>query len=322
MGRSQVVNEHGSEEDRAVVRQYLESMELESVLLVPMGAGQTCLGSLVFSRAVGAPPWSTPERRVAQDVGRDLGRLIADSNALHREQRLVRELRALDTLKRELLATVSHELKTPVASILSNAELIATTDDEDDVRRGVAAMERGARRMSGLVDELLLLARLDQADGALEGTLMDLGPLVEEVVELHRPTAEVAGVGLEVVQEQATTVGDAGELTALVGNLVSNAVKYSEPGDTVRVGVAVRAGEVEFTVADHGIGIRAQDRARLFEEFRRGTDPEALSRPGTGLGLAIVDRIVRRHGGRIEVESSPGAGSTFRVLLPTASDVG
>jgi len=151
---------------------------------------------------------------------------------------------------------------------------------------------------------------------------LDLGPLVEEVVQLHRPTAEVRGVALEVVREQATTVGDAGELTALVGHLITNAVKYSEPGDTVQVRVVARGGEVEFTVADQGIGIRVQDRGRLFEEFRRGTDPEALSRPGTGLGLAIVDRIVRRHGGRIELESSPGAGSTFRILLPVAEDVG
>jgi signal transduction histidine kinase len=319
LGRSQVVNEHGSEEDRAIVRQYLESMDLESVLLVPMGAGQTCLGSLVFSRAVGAPPWSVPERRVAQDVGRDLGRLIADTYALQREQRLVQELRELDTLKRDLLATVSHELQTPVASILSNAELIGSTDDEDDVRHAVAAMERGARRMSSLVNELLLLARLDQADRTLEGAVLDLAPIVEEVVALHRPTAEARGVDLEVAGERATTVGDAGELTALVGNLVSNAVKYSGSGDTVHVGVAAQDGEVAFTVTDHGIGIHAQDRTRLFEEFRRGTDPEALSRPGTGLGLAIVDRIVRRHGGRVEVESSPGAGSTFRVFLPVAA---
>lgn len=319
VGRSQTVGEHGSEEDRAVVRQYLETMGLESVLLVPMGSGQTCLGSLVFSRAVGAPPWSRPERRVAQDIGRDLGRLIADSEALHREQRLVRELRELDTLKRDLLATVSHELKTPIASILSNAELIGSTDDEDDVRRGVAAMERGARRMSSLVDELLLLARLDQADRPQEGAPLDLGPLVEEVVELHRPTAELRGVELAVTSEPAMTPGDAGELTALVGNLVSNAVKYSEQGDAVHVAVVVRDGEVELTVADQGIGIQARDRARLFEEFRRGSDPEALSRPGTGLGLAIVDRIVRRHGGRVEIESTPGAGSTFRVLLPTAA---
>jgi signal transduction histidine kinase len=319
VGRTQLLNADGSEQDRATVRAFLEKQDLESVLLVPMGAGHTCLGSLVFFRATGAPRWSSLERRVAQDIGRDLGRMIADSNALHREQRLVRELRELDTVKRELLAAVSHQLKTPLASILSNAELIAASDDEDDLRRGAAAMERGARRISGLVDELLLLARLDRPGPPGEGTPVELAPLVGEILDLHRTSADLQGVELESSCEAATTMGDAAELAALASNLIGNAIKYSEPGDVVRVGVAPHGDEVALTVVDQGIGISARDRTRLFEEFRRGTDPEALSRPGAGLGLAIVDRIVRRHRGRIEVESTPGVGSTFRVYLPAAA---
>jgi signal transduction histidine kinase len=318
LGRSQVIDGPRNDVERAQVLAYLEQAGLESVLLVPMGVGPTCLGSLAFSRAAGARPWSWEERRVAQDVGRDLGRLIADSEALHREQRLVRELRELDTYKRELVAAISHELRTPIASILTNAELIGSTDDEDDVRRGVAAMERGARRMSGLVSELLLLARLDEPGRELAATPIDLGPVVREVVDLQRSVATLRGIEIDSRCESARTVGDALELATVAGNLISNAVKYSQPGDVVRVSVRSSDDEVELAVVDQGIGITEQDRSRLFGEFQRGTDPEALAQPGTGLGLAIVDRIVRRHGGRVEVTSSPGSGSAFRVLLPGA----
>lgn len=316
IGRSQSVDGPRGTEERALARAFLDRAELESVLLVPMGVGQTCLGSLAFSRGAGAPPWSTEERRVAQDVGRDLGRLIADSQALHRQQRLVRELRELDTYKRELMAAISHELRTPIASILSNAELIGSSDDEDDVRQGVAAMERGARRMSDLVSELLLLARLDEPGRELAAAPIDLGPVVREVVDLQRPVAARRGVEIDSRCESAKTVGDALELATVVGNLVSNAVKFSRPGGVVQVSVTGSGDEVELAVVDEGIGISEQDRSRLFGEFQRGTDPEALAQPGTGLGLAIVDRIVRRHGGRIDVASSPGSGSAFRVLLP------
>ena len=309
--RSPSHGRNGTPEDHAHVRAYLDREGLDSVLLVPMGAGQTCLGSLAFSRSAGAPPWSPEERRVAQDVGRDLGRLIA-------EQQLVRELRELDTFKRELMATISHELKTPITSILSNAELIGMTDDEEDLRRGVAAVERGARRMSGLVHELLLLARLDEPGRDPASAQVDVAAIVREVVDLQRPVAELRSIVIDVDCEPAATIGDAVELSAVAGNLVSNAVKYSRPSGAVRVSVARSGTEVELVVADEGIGISEQDRARLFGDFQRGTDPQALAQPGTGLGLAIVDRIVRRHRGRIEVESSVGTGTTFRVFLPAA----
>ncbi|GAA1946545.1 hypothetical protein GCM10009798_01920 [Nocardioides panacihumi] len=311
IGRSPSQGRNGTPDDHAHVRAYLDRESLESVLLVPMGAGQTCLGSLAFSRAAGGPAWSPEERRVAQDVGRDLGRLIA-------EQQLVRELRELDTFKRGLMATISHELKTPITSILSNAELIGMTDDEDDLRRGVAAVERGARRMSGLVHELLLLARLDEPGREPASAHVDMAAIVREVVDLQRPVAELRSIVIDVSCEPATTIGDAVELSAVAGNLVSNAVKYSRPRGAVSVSVVRSGTEVELVVADEGIGISDHDRARLFGDFQRGTDPQALAQPGTGLGLAIVDRIVRRHRGRIEVESYVGTGTTFRVLLPGA----
>ena len=318
VGRSQVVDEHGSAEDRLPVRRYLDRAGLESVLFVPMGAGQTCLGSLVFSRAVGAPAWSSEECRVAQDIGRDLGRLIADSDALRREQRLVRELRELDTHKRDLMAAISHELKTPIASILSNAELIGSTDDEDDVRRGAAAMERGARRMADLVDELLLLARLDEPGRLLPAARIDVTPYVVSGVQLAvesagRPSSEVTTV---LADGPVVVSADPHGIEQVVVNLVGNALKYTPPGRTVRVSLGRSGEHVELTVADVGIGISPDDPRLIFTEFFRSSDPAARRQPGTGLGLAIVERIVAQHGGRVEVESAMGRGSTFRVALP------
>jgi signal transduction histidine kinase len=116
-------------------------------------------------------------------------------------------------------------------------------------------------------------------------------------------------------------LGNAVELDRVVVNLVNNAVKYTQSGGTITITLreADESGMVELIVADDGIGIAADDLPRLFREFFRSGNAVALGRPGTGLGLAIVDRIVRRHGGRVEVESEIGAGSTFRVLLPTGA---
>ena len=114
----------------------------------------------------------------------------------------------------------------------------------------------------------------------------------------------------------AVVGGDPEELRRLVANLVSNAVKYSLDGGTVEVGLERRADEVVLTVADHGLGISEEDQERLFIEFFRSTNPEALRRPGTGLGLAIVARIVARHEGRIDVDSALGRGTTVTVTLP------
>lgn len=322
VGRTQVIDEHGNPADHHLVRGYLERAGLESVLFVPMGAGQTCLGSLVFSRAAGAPAWSSEERRVAQDIGRDLGRLIADNDALRREQELVRELRELDTYKRDLMAAISHELKTPIASILSNAELIGgmigSTDDEDDVRRGAAAMARGARRMSDLVNELLLLARLDEPGRVPATSRIDLVPYVVSGVQQAVESAgrPASAVTTDVPDAPVVVPADPRGVEQITVNLVGNALKYTPTGRTVSVTLRPAEDRVELTVTDEGIGISADDQRLIFTEFFRSADPEARRQPGTGLGLAIVERIVARHGGRVEVASALGRGSTFTVTLP------
>ncbi|WP_310528631.1 ATP-binding protein, partial [Nocardioides sp.] len=128
------------------------------------------------------------------------------------------------------------------------------------------------------------------------------------------------GVTLQIATREGSSsvAGEHEELRRVIANVVSNAVKYSRSGGTVTVSLEDHGAEVAFVCADDGLGISHEDQSQLFTEFYRSTNPEALRRPGTGLGLAIVSRIVTRHGGRTEVESSLGTGTTFRVVLPRA----
>ncbi len=145
--------------------------------------------------------------------------------------------------------------------------------------------------------------------------------LIETALDLARLTARQHGIEICVTAPDRPLLvrGDPHDLDVLFGNLLSNAVKYSDAGGTIRVVVTTEGdGDLVVAVSDDGIGISEEDRERLFREFFRSTNPEALTRPGTGLGLAISARIVARHGGRIGVESELGRGSTFRVVLPQA----
>jgi signal transduction histidine kinase len=175
--------------------------------------------------------------------------------------------------------------------------------------------------MVRLVEDLMLLTRVADPGNELATAPVDLVPIVREVSELTEVAARERDLTLRVRTPAFTPVmalGNAVDLDRVVVNLVNNAVKYTQSGGTITITLreADDAGMVELTVADDGIGIAADELPQLVTEFFRSSRAVALGRPGTGLGLAIVDRIVRRHCGRIEVESEVGAGSTFRVLLP------
>jgi len=312
------------EADLAAIHDFLDLIHVASILFVPIGAGTECLGCLVLSRASSGMQWTAVETEAARDIGMDLGRALLNARAFEAEQRAVHELQALDTYKSQLVATLSHELKTPLASILGNLELLEDVDPASpDAQRGIAAMGRGAARLVRVVDDLMLLAKVGDPGNQLITRPVDLGALVEEVVELTATTARQrhVTVSLDLRDEPVIAIGDAAELDRVVSNLLTNALKYTPEGGRVRVRVDVEAGpdgdEAVFTCTDSGIGISEADQGKLFREFFRSSDPAAQGQPGTGLGLAIVDRIVRRHQGRIEVSSEVGRGSTFRVAVPT-----
>lgn len=312
-----------ADEAAAVMRFLTAETTAESLLVAPLGAGAEYLGWFGLSRRPGEAEWSEGEAAAALDIGRDLGSAIVTARNFEHEHRLVEELKTLADYKSRLVATVSHELRTPLTSIVGYLEILDGDDGLSDLsRKAVAAIQRGSARLSRVVEDLLVLHRM--ADGRM-GTLgvVDLAPIVAATVDLNLGPASRRGISVDVQVPTggAPVLGTAHDLEHVVANLVGNAVKYARDNGHVRVALDVADGEVVLCCTDDGIGIAPADHDQVFEEFYRSPDPEAASRSGTGLGLAIVRRVVDQLGGRIELESALGAGSTFRVHLPTATAV-
>ena len=312
-----------SSEEGEQILEFLDGIGIDSLLFAPLGAGRECLGNLVLTRTDEDPDWSSVEIDAVLDIGRDLGRAILNARTFEREHQLVEELQALDTYKSQLIATVSHELKNPLTAIMGHLEMLeASPDLTGATRSSLAAMERGTQRMVRVVEDLLLLSKVGDPANPVIPAPVDLCRIVDDVVDLTSVAAARKEITLhvDVPREPVLTVGDQEELDRVATNLVSNAVKYTPDGGHVTVTLATCGDEILLACSDDGLGISAADQEQLFTEFFRSSNPEAHAQPGTGLGLAIVHRIVQRHGGRIEVESELGAGSTFRVLLPAAPD--
>jgi signal transduction histidine kinase len=307
------------DDDWQVANAEIAALGMGAVMLVPFGAGRESLGHFVLGRKDPASRWSDDEQRGALDIGRDIGQAVVNARNLSREQRMIGELRRLATYKSQLLKTVSHELKNPLGAVVGYAEMLESDPSVDgDARRSVVALDRAARRMSRLVDDLLLLAQVEDPDSARATDSMDAVPVVLDAVELVRVAATRRRLTLELTAPDGVVevCCEPADLDRVLTNLVSNAVKYTPQGRTIRMTLLEHADEVEIAVTDEGIGISEADQDRLFTEFFRSTNPQAVAQPGTGLGLTICRRIVERHGGRITVESELGAGSTFRVFLP------
>jgi two-component system phosphate regulon sensor histidine kinase PhoR len=230
----------------------------------------------------------------------------------------VTESRHLDAVRRDFVANVSHELKTPLATLAGHAEELATPGlSPAETARSAEVIGRHVARMAALVEDLLALARLEAKGFAPAREAVDVSALVREAVEEWRPRAGASGIALAVETEAPVSVpADAGLLRRAIDNLLDNVLRHCPAGTTARVGARTLPHAVEITVADDGPGIPAAEQARIFERFYRVEKGRSRERGGTGLGLAIVKHVAEAHGGRASVESRPGTGSLFRVTLP------
>lgn len=300
------------------LQEMMTSVGAFHVVVVPLGVGLELLGYVVIGFPGSRSPLRPAELDAVAEVARELGRSVHSARLLETEQRLVSELRELDRYKGELITTISHELKTPLTTIIGHAELLGELHEH----RSVEAITRNAERLNRLVQNLLDYSRVQdrRAYVRVDLDVVEICRAALDLVALLADTGEVA-VDLAVCCESLTVSGDPAELSLVVDNLVNNAVKYTRPGGTVRVGVECDDSWVRIRVRDSGLGISEADQVHLFSAFHRSSNPEALSIPGTGLGLAISRRIVESHGGRIEVESAIGRGSTFTLSLPRAQPV-
>ena len=290
-----------------------------SVLFVPLGAGPECLGFLVLSRLSDVAPWTQLEYDAALDIGRDLGRAVANARQLDAERALVNRLRDLDGYRVELVNTVAHELRNPLSSVVGNLELLEDEELSEHGRRSLESAHRGARRLEAVIDDLLTMARVSDPDAGFDPEPVDLRQVVRDVVEEcgHAACSRSITIDTSLAGGGVPVPGRPDELHRMLANLLSNALKYSDDETSVAVELVDVDGHVELRVRDHGLGISEEDQRGLFREFYRSTNVEALSRPGSGLGLVIVDRIVRRHGGRVAVDSALGRGTTVTVTLPS-----
>jgi heavy metal sensor kinase len=219
--------------------------------------------------------------------------------------------------RERLIADVSHELRAPLAAIRSELEVSLRHDALDgDARAAVASAREETVRMSGIVENLLTLARLDESGLELLHARLELRQVADEAAVSYRAAAESAGVDVVVEGEPFTLLGDRERLRQVIGNLIDNAIRFAPRGSAVDVCVWSLNGEAGVKVVDRGPGVPAADRARIFERFARRDAARSRGAGGAGLGLAICREIVHAHGGRIWVQDGDGAGSMFVVALP------
>jgi two-component system, OmpR family, sensor histidine kinase SenX3 len=229
------------------------------------------------------------------------------------------EARRLEEIRRDFVANVSHELKTPVGGLALLAEAVLDAhDDPEAVTRFARRMQVESTRLSRLVQEIVDLSRLQVAASLSEPQLVDLAAAAQEAVDRSRLAAEDKEIEIALVSTENCDVwGDHELLVTAIRNLIGNAVAYSDAGTPVVVAVrAVDGDHVELAVTDQGHGIAVADQQRIFERFYRVDSARSRSTGGTGLGLSIVKHVAANHGGDASVWSEPGQGSTFTLRLP------
>jgi two-component system phosphate regulon sensor histidine kinase PhoR len=294
------------------LREVVRHPELQQVILRAMQSGEPSETDVVIrgERETYLQGRAVPLRGPAGGI-RGAVVVMNDLTRIHR----------LMAMRRDFVANVSHELKTPLTSIGGFVEtmLDAEPPSPDDQRRFLHIVQRQVHRLQSLVDDLLSLARIEQQaeQGSMETDEAGAGTVVDEAVETCRQAATERGVTIDVDVAQGLSARmSADRVTRAIVNLLDNAIKYSASGSQVQVACRAVGADLEISVTDHGCGIEAHHLPRLFERFYRVDKARSRREGGTGLGLAIVKHIVQAHGGQVAVESRPGAGSRFSFRIP------
>ncbi len=228
------------------------------------------------------------------------------------------EYRRLDAIRRDFIANISHELKTPIGalSILSEA-VLGASDDPEAIVKFATRMQIEAKRLSDLVQEIIDLSRLQDDDPLKNAKVLRLSDLISEAIDGSRMAAEARNISLSFTQlGDLEVLGDRRQIEMAISNLVENAINYSPDGTRVAVALRKQDALAEISISDQGVGIPEKDIERIFERFYRVDPARSRATGGTGLGLSIVKHVVNNHGGDISVWSVEGAGSTFTIRLP------
>ncbi len=234
----------------------------------------------------------------------------------------VTEMRRLETIRRDFVANVSHELRTPIASVRSAAETLhmAIERDPQAASQFMDIIERNARRLGDLVDDLLDLSKVEAKEFRLNPEVLDLASLCEKTVApfAARASSRRIRIAVEIPDDFIKASGDKNAFDRILTNLIDNALKYSPDGANIAISAREAGAKLQVLVSDTGPGIEAKHLPRLFERFYRVDPGRSRDMGGTGLGLSIVKHLVEAMGGEVSVESTPGKGSTFTFTLPRA----
>jgi two-component system OmpR family sensor kinase len=289
--------------------------------LRPLAEVKDTAGAIAAGDLTRRVPEHPPRTEVGQLSSALNGMLAQIESAFRTQQASEAAARSSEERMRRFVADASHELRTPLTSIRGFAELYRQ-GAADDVPRLMSRIESEANRMGLLVEDLLLLARLD-AQRELARAPVDLVALAADAVHDARALSPDRPVGLEVSHNGVVPVvlGDEARLRQVLGNLMTNALTHTPAGTPVTVGVATEPGWAVLSVSDKGPGLAPEDAQRVFERFYRADSARtrSASRGGTGLGLSIVAALTAAHGGTAELDTAPGAGAVFRIRLPLAA---
>jgi len=292
-----------------------------------VAAGVSALAALLVALLV-AETLARPLRRIRLAAERmEEGKLgsrvdISGTNELaavgHALNRLAATLEHEEEMRRESVADLAHELRTPVSGLLSRIEA-AQDNVLDDVQANLEAMHSEALRLSVLLDDLTRLAEAQRPGMLIEKHPLDLASVGEEQAKAFASRFAEKGIDFETALAPALVLGDAGRLNQIASNLLENALRYTPSGRRVALRVYEEAGSAVLEVTDTGVGIAPDDLRHIFTRFWRGEKSRSRETGGAGIGLAIVAELVHAHDGRIDVESKLGQGSSFRVTLPLAA---
>jgi two-component system sensor histidine kinase SenX3 len=226
----------------------------------------------------------------------------------------------LEAVRRDFVANISHELKTPIGAVSLLSEAIESASDEpDQVKRFAKRLRKESKRLGQLTQEIIELSRLQSETSLRKPSLVRIDSVVNQALDQNRVEADARRVTLVSGGARGATVwGEEPLLVIAVHNLIANAIQYSPEGSRIGIGASRHDGVVEIAITDQGVGIPQEDLDRVFERFFRVDPARSRNTGGTGLGLAIVKHVVQNHGGDVRVWSQPGSGSTFTIRLPEA----
>jgi len=228
------------------------------------------------------------------------------------------EMRRLDSIRRDFVANISHELKTPIGalSILSEA-VLGAADDPEAIAKFASRMQTESKRLSDLVQEIINLSRLQDEDPLKNAQDIELREVIQEAIDQSQMRADSRNIEVILsVQNDCSIKGDRSQVLMAISNLIENAINYSPEKTRVAITLRSQNGLVEISVTDQGIGIPEKDLERIFERFYRVDPARSRLTGGTGLGLSIVKHVATNHGGDVSVWSVAGAGSTFTLRFP------